>query len=173
SKGVAIGLLSGFVGRLADRVGPAPLLTIGSLAVGIAYAGLALAAPMQSFWLSVLPFLSLSAIGLALVVSPLSTAVMTSVDEANTGSASGVNNAVSRVAGLFAVALMGLLAATIYNGSAGVTPGDYGLSSAATDLSAHNLAMTSAFQGVAMVASLLSFISAGVAWLMVRKTSDD
>ncbi|MEL6202150.1 MAG: DHA2 family efflux MFS transporter permease subunit [Pseudomonadota bacterium] len=166
---VAIGLLSGFVGRLADRVGPAPLLTTGSITVAIAYVGLALAAPMQSFWLSVLPFLSLTAIGLALVVSPLSTAVMTSVDETNTGSASGVNNAVSRVAGLFAVALMGLLAATVYNGSVGVTPGDYGLSSAAENADAHSQAMTAAFQAVALVAAALSFISAAVAWLMIRK----
>ncbi|MEO1703166.1 MAG: DHA2 family efflux MFS transporter permease subunit [Pseudomonadota bacterium] len=168
---VAIGLLSGFVGRLADRVGPAPLLTAGSLIVAVAYAGLALTAPMQSFWLSVLPFLSLSALGLALVVSPLSTAVMTSVDEANTGSASGVNNAVSRVAGLFAVALMGLLAATVYNGAPGVTPGDYGVSSAADDVLAHSQAMTIAFQAIVLVASALSFISAGVAWLMIRKVN--
>ncbi|MEO0543596.1 MAG: DHA2 family efflux MFS transporter permease subunit [Pseudomonadota bacterium] len=170
---VAIGLLSGPVGRMADRLGPAPLLTVGSVLVAVAYAGMAMTAVLQSFWVSVVPFLTLCAIGMALVVSPLSTAVMTSVDDENTGSASGVNNAVSRVAGLFAVAVMGVLAAIIYNNSGGVEAGNYGLSGAASDLSAHRSAMTAAYRAITMVAAAMSLISAIVAWAMVRKPAVD
>ncbi|MEM1377195.1 MAG: MFS transporter [Pseudomonadota bacterium] len=167
---VAIGLLSSRAGALADRVGPGVLIAVGSLIVGFSYAGMALLAHVQSYWVSVIPFMITSAIGMAAVVSPLSTAVMTSVDDVNTGTASGINNAVSRVAGLFAVALMGVLAAVIYNAMPGVAAGGYGLSGNATDASAHAAAMTSAFQAVVTVAAVLSFVSAGVAWFSIQKS---
>ncbi|MEO1745505.1 MAG: MFS transporter [Pseudomonadota bacterium] len=168
----AIGLLSSYAGKLSDRHGPGPIIAAGSLLVGIAYAGMALLAPLQSFWISVVPFMVLSAIGMAGVVSPLSAAVMMAIDDANTGTASGVNNAVSRVAGLFAVALMGLLAAIVYNASVGIEPGGYGLRDQASDLEAHATAMTSAFQAVAGVAAALSLISAVVAWVTIRRQGE-
>ncbi|MEN0000929.1 MAG: MFS transporter [Pseudomonadota bacterium] len=169
---VAIGLLSSRAGKLADRVGPGVLIAGGSAVVAVSYAGLGLTAGLQSYWLSVIPFMVLSAVGMALFVSPLSTAVMTSVDDSNTGSASGINNAVSRVAGLFAVALMGLLAAVIYNNAPGVAPGNYGLGGSANDPAAHAAAMTSAYRAVTLVAAFLSAVSAVVAWVSVRKPAD-
>jgi len=71
-------------------------------------------AGVHRFWSGVFPFTVMMGLGMALVVSPLSTAVMTAVDDKDTGAASGINNAVSRIAGLIAVAAMGSLAAWIY-----------------------------------------------------------
>lgn len=104
---VAIAVLSNFAGRLADRFGPGPPIVAGTFLVAAAYAGLALTMDMHAFWEVLLPLLALMGIGMALVVSPLSTAVMTAVEDEETGIASGINNAVARVAGLMAVALMG------------------------------------------------------------------
>lgn len=117
--GGAITLISGFSGQMADRFGPAPPIVVGSLLVGIAFAGLGVTAPLQQIWLVVLPLIALAGIGMALVVSPLSTAVMTSVEDDDTGIASGTNNAVARVAGLVAVAAMGMVAAFVFERTLG------------------------------------------------------
>jgi hypothetical protein len=69
--------------------------------------------PGSSYLLSVLPGVILFGLGLALTVAPLTTTVMASVDEAHSGIASAVNNAVSRVAGLLVVAALGLLGAGV------------------------------------------------------------
>ena len=77
----------------------------------MAFALLGLTAPLHSVWFVLIPLVTLMGLGMGLVVSPLSTAVMTSVDDGDTGIASGVNNAVARVAGLVAVALLGAVVA--------------------------------------------------------------
>ncbi|TGS54526.1 MFS transporter, partial [Mesorhizobium sp. M3A.F.Ca.ET.201.01.1.1] len=71
-------------------------------------------AGIHHFWTGTFPLMTLMGLGMALVVSPLSTAIMTSVEDKDTGAASGINNAVSRVGGLIAVAAMGSLAAWVY-----------------------------------------------------------
>src|SRR5690606_1117516 len=102
---VAIAVLSAPVGKLSDRIGPRLPIAAGSIVVALSFAALALAvgAGFRDFWLAVFPAMTLMGIGMALVVSPLSTAVMTSVADEDTGAASGINNAVSRIAGLIAV----------------------------------------------------------------------
>ena len=79
----------------------------------------------QYFWGLVMPAMALMAIGMALVVAPLSAAVMGAVAAIDSGAASGINNALSRVAGLVAVAAMGGVAAASYalaGGACGFRP---------------------------------------------------
>ena len=118
--GLIIGLLSQPAGGLADRYGPRAFLVGGSLAVAAASAGLAL--NIDNFWIGVFAPVVLMALGMAAVVSPLTTTVMNSAPDERSGAASGINNAASRLAGLFAVAVLGAVAALIYH-SAGA-PGE-------------------------------------------------
>lgn len=168
---IAVAGLSGPVGRLADRVGPGPLITTGSAVVAVAYGLLAATIGWQDFWIGVMVPIVLAALGMALVVSPLSTAVMTSVTDAQTGVASGINNAVSRMAGLVAVAAMGLLAAWLHPRIAG------GAAPAFADViddpqtavrSAHAQATSATFAAIAICASVLSAGSAIVSALTLR-----
>lgn len=161
---VLIGLLSGRVGKLADRYGPGPLISTGAAIVALAFAGLAVTAPLQAFWAATVPLCSLMGLGMALVVGPLSTAVMASVPEASTGAGSGINNAVARVAGLIAVAAMGSLAAFIYAGplSFGEAGGD----------TAHVAEMNRAFAAVAWTGAALAGLAALAAWRGMRPTGE-
>ncbi len=160
---VFIGALSARVGALADKHGARPLIALGSLIVGLSFVILGLTTPLRAFWTIVLPINCLMGFGMALVVGPLSTAVMGSVPDARSGAASGINNAVSRMAGLVAVAAMGSLAAVVYGG----TGGD--LSFGATNTSeAHIMASDAAFSAVAIVTGVLALFSAVVAWVGLK-----
>ena len=103
-----LGLLSRTAGRVAPRVGVRRMLTVGPLVVA---AGFALMAQVPTagfdYWRHLLPALLVLALGLAISVAPLTTAVMDSVGSDRAGVASGVNNAVARSAGLIATALLG------------------------------------------------------------------
>jgi EmrB/QacA subfamily drug resistance transporter len=101
-------LFSSRVGKLSYRLGPRLFMTIGPL---IAAAGMFLLAnfkPGDSYLTFLLPCVLLFGIGLVLLVAPLTTTVMASVNESSSGIASGINNAVSRIAGLVVIALLGL-----------------------------------------------------------------
>jgi EmrB/QacA subfamily drug resistance transporter len=101
-------LLSRMTGGLAQRFGARLPLMIGP---AIAAAGLALMAVPGtggSYWSTFFPAILVLGIGMSLVVAPLSTAVMSSVDANHMGVASGVNNAISRVASMLAIAVVGL-----------------------------------------------------------------
>lgn len=111
---VLIAILSAPAGRWADRYGPGPLMAAGSALVALAYAGLALSAGAGDFWGRVVPCMVLAGVGLGLVVAPLTAAVMQGADLSEKGAASGINNAVARVAALIAVALLGRMAAWAY-----------------------------------------------------------
>lgn len=106
-----LGLLSRSVGgTLAERVGTRLILTAGSILVGCGFLLFSLLPDEEvSYWWHVLPALIVLALGMAACVAPLTSAVLASVGDRHTGVASGVNNAISRIAGLVATALLGLV----------------------------------------------------------------
>jgi len=158
---IFIASLSGFSGRMADRYGPRPLMILGSLVLAAGYAALALVIPTQDFWTAVMPAMCLQGIGMALTVAPLSTAVMGSVASNETGTASGINNAITRMAGLVAVSAMGSVVATVYAWSEG--PDSFG---SLTDIAGHAAASNAAFSAVAWISAALCLAGAMIAWLV-------
>ena len=112
--GIIIGTLSRSAGAWADRIGPRMPLTLGSLLVALAAAALAFG--LADLWVGVLAPVALMSVGMAIVVAPLTTAVMNAAPDSQSGAASGVNNAASRLAGLFAVAIIGTTASVVFLG---------------------------------------------------------
>jgi MFS family permease len=107
---LAMGLGSRAAGRLAERTGARLLLTIGPCIVAAGFLLFTRIGPGSHDYVGVvLPALAVIACGLTLSVAPLTAAVMGAVDAGHVGSASGVNNATARVAGLLATATVGLV----------------------------------------------------------------
>lgn len=124
--GLIIGVGSRLAGGWADRHGARLPLIVGSALVGLA--GIVLAAGMANYWLGVLAPVLLMAVGMAIVVAPLTTAVMNAAPDNQSGAASGISNAASRLAGLFAVAIVGATASAVFVAS--LDPSEGGLGSA-------------------------------------------
>jgi EmrB/QacA subfamily drug resistance transporter len=99
------------VGALSSKIGPRYFLTAGPLLAALGMFLLIGYKPGDSYWWFLLPRVLLFSIGLVLLVAPLTTTVMTSVEDSSSGIASGINNAVSRIAGLVVIALLGLAGA--------------------------------------------------------------
>jgi len=164
--GIILTILSPINGRLSDRFGPGPMIAGGATLVALAFLGLGLLAGTHQLWLVVLPLMILFGLGMSFVVSPLSTAVMTSVEDRDTGTASGINNAVARVAGLFAVATMGWLGAVVFMASLGGDAGgmSFGAPMPGGENPAGAAATDHAFAAIAYVTAALSLLSAVIAW---------
>jgi MFS family permease len=95
------------MGRLAARFGSRGLLTAGPIIVA---AGFVLALRLDEradYWTAVLPCILLVSVGMAGAAAPLTTAILSSVNEQYIGSASGLNSALARTGGLVATALIG------------------------------------------------------------------
>jgi EmrB/QacA subfamily drug resistance transporter len=143
--------LSARIGALAQRIGPRLPMTVGPL---VAAAGLALFAGIgegDRYVTAVLPAALLFGLGLAITVAPLTAAVLAAVDERHLGVGSAVNNAVARLAGLLAVAVL---------------PAVVGLDPAASAAE-----FTSAYTEAVLIAAALSVAGAGIAFLTVRRVA--
>lgn len=158
--GIIIGLFARRTGALADRTGPRPFLIGGSLLVAAGCALLALG-PASYFAGALLPVLLVAA-GMALVVSPLTTAVMNAAPESKAGAASGISNAASRVAGLLAVALFGAFASALYRSAAGPAADRFGVLPPAADPArpALEAAFASGYGGAMWLAALWAALAA-------------
>jgi EmrB/QacA subfamily drug resistance transporter len=99
-------LLSSRMGALSERIGPRIPMTVGPLLVAGGLALLARVGPGTTYPVAVLPAVLVFGLGLSISVAPLTATVLGSVSEEHAGAASGTNNAVSRVAGLLAVAVL-------------------------------------------------------------------
>jgi EmrB/QacA subfamily drug resistance transporter len=106
---LGIGLLSRLFGGIADRIGARMMLIIGPFGAALAFLGLALGKD-AGLIAGVLAPMALLGISFAVLVAPLTASVMSSVNDADEGLASGINNDMSRIAQLAGVALAAGLA---------------------------------------------------------------
>jgi len=104
---VVMFFLSPRVGRLSMRVGPRFFMGVGPLVCAAGLVWMRELSPRFDYWSSLLPPLLVFAVGLSLIVAPLTSTVLADAGERDAGIASGVNNAVARVAGLLGIAIVG------------------------------------------------------------------
>jgi EmrB/QacA subfamily drug resistance transporter len=189
--------LSRWSGKVADRYGARLPLIVGPLLVGLAFVVLARVGvtrgPMD-YWTTYFPGIVLWGLGMGCTVAPLTSAVMGSVATHYSGTASGVNNAVSRTAGVLAIAVVGAVALFTFAGALQERTASINLSAAArvalqaetgrlggaevpaqvaaedtgaTKL-AIRLAFVDAFRTVMAICAGLAWLSAAIAALLVE-----
>jgi EmrB/QacA subfamily drug resistance transporter len=179
--------LSRWAGGLVARYGSRIPLTVGPL---VAACGIALFAIMPqhgSYWTTFFPAVVVMGLGMTISVAPLTTTVMNAVPDSESGLASGINNAVSRLAALLAVAVFGAILVTVFNHSLSqsldqlaLTPGVRAQVDAARPLLAatHNPnpivqraiieSFVSGYHSVIWIATGLAALSAITAWLLIE-----
>jgi EmrB/QacA subfamily drug resistance transporter len=101
--------LSRWAGRLVDVFGSKRPLIVGPLIASAGFGMFAWPSINPDYWTTFFPAICVMGLGMSVTVAPLTTTVMNAVDTDMVGTASGVNNAVSRVAGLLAIAIFGIV----------------------------------------------------------------
>jgi EmrB/QacA subfamily drug resistance transporter len=145
-------LFSARSGALAQRIGARLPLTVGPLIIAVGLLMLMLVEPGDSYLTAILPAIVVFGLGLTLVVAPVTATVLAAADARHSGVASGVNNAVARIGGLLAVAVLPL--------AVGLT-GDSFYDPAK---------MTDGFHMAMVICAVLSALGGALAWLTISST---
>lgn len=106
---IGIILLSSYFGRLSGTYGPRLFMTVGPLLGGIGYVTFLTMQESVNYFTQVLPGVVLFSVGLSMTVAPLTSAILGAISTRQAGIGSAVNNAISRIAGLITVALVGVI----------------------------------------------------------------
>jgi EmrB/QacA subfamily drug resistance transporter len=188
-------LLSRWSGGLVDRYGARPPLVFGPVVVAIGFALFALPAIGGSYWTTFFPSVVVLGLGMATSVAPLTTTVMNSVPEERAGTASGISNAVSRLAGVLSIAVLGIVMLAVFGRqlssrlqtidlapeireniesqrvklAAIEIPQDIGVGVRAKIRQSIDESFVVGFRLVMLVASGLSLLSSLTAWLMIER----
>lgn len=143
---VMLALFSSRVGSLLPRWGARPLLSAGCILMACGLFALGWIGPGATYWLNVFPAITLFASGLVLLVAPITTTALGDIPVESSGVGSGVNNAIARIAGLVAVAVIPVAA------------GMSGLSASAGS------AVLPGFQRATLICAGLCLSGAAIAW---------
>jgi EmrB/QacA subfamily drug resistance transporter len=108
---VVMFFLSPRMGRLSMQHGPHLFMTLGPIIAGLGVLAYTRLPQDVNYWVDIVPALLVFSVGLSMTVAPLTTTVLADAGPGDAGVASGVNNAVARIAGLLAIAVLGILAA--------------------------------------------------------------
>jgi len=186
-------LLSRWSGGLVARYGARGPLIIGPLTAAAGFALFAVPGIRDSYWKTFFPALIVLGFGMAVTVAPLTTVVMNSVNQDRVGAASGINNAVARLAGVLAIAVLGIVMVKAFSSQLNhslahlrLPPGvlqdlhtnerklaglqapaglDSGMEAAITE--SIRQAFVFGFRIVMLICTGLSLASAAVAWIMI------
>ncbi len=109
--------LSRWAGGLVTRYGSKLPLIIGPTIAGVGFILFALPGLGGSYWFTYFPAVIVLGLGMTITIAPLTTTVMGAVEDRYSGAASGVNNAIARIAGLLAVAVLGICIAYAFDGN--------------------------------------------------------
>jgi EmrB/QacA subfamily drug resistance transporter len=188
-------VLSRWSGGLVARYGARGPLIIGPLIAALGFALFALPSIGDSYWKEFFPAIVILGLGMAVTVAPLTTVVMNSVDQDRVGTASGTNNAVARIAGVLAIAVLGIVMVKAFafhlneelaqvslppsvlqelhanetKLSGLQVPADLDPSTKATINKSIGEAFVFGFRIVMLICAGLSLASAAVAWLMISE----
>lgn len=175
---IVMGLFSGAAGRLSDRYGARLPLTVGPLLAAADVALLAVPPALTEHRLGVLAAVSVLAVGMTPAVAPLTTTVLASVGSEHTGTASGVNNAVARVAALLAVAAMMLLFSHLFVAGYAADSDDVGRRALAAMLAGAGSAepgardaFLGAYRTVMLATAACAALAGVVAWLTLGRAA--
>ena len=191
---IIIGVLSRYMGGLVVRTGAKLPLIIGPTVAGVGFLLFAVPGVGGSYWTTFFPAVVAFGLGMSITVAPLVTVVMSTVDQNLSGLASGINNAISRVASLMALAVFGMIALALFGGALDSELADAGVPQAVVEQledervklagaeapaglepgitaaveRAIDRAFVHAFRGIMLIGALLAFASALTALVAIE-----